>query len=72
VRLNATNAALAAQSAEHIKTVKAVAVAAMINAARSLTQELADALIDRVAVFPDGEFEIRWKPNGFLSRAEAV
>jgi hypothetical protein len=72
VRLTALNAALAAQSAEHLKATKATAIATTISAAHSLTQELADALIDRVAVFPDGEIKIRWKANGFLNRAEAL
>jgi hypothetical protein len=59
VRLSATNAALAAQSSEHVKTAKATALAAKINAAHSLTQELTDLTLDKVLVFPDGRVEVR-------------
>jgi hypothetical protein len=72
VRLTATNAALAAQFTAHLKATKAVEISAAINAERSLTPELADTLIERVEIFPDGEIEIRWKADGFLNGAVAV
>jgi hypothetical protein len=69
-RLTSANAAMTAQRAARGKAEKSRELAAMMEEAVSLTDQLADLLIDRVAVFPGGEIEIQWKQGCFSDNAK--
>jgi hypothetical protein len=66
-RLAAASAALASKTVERAKAARSKELAAMVGSAGSLTERIADSLIDCVSVFPDGRIEVVWKIKDFIN-----
>jgi len=70
-RLNQVHSALAKQTAQMLMDNKTKQVrkklAQKISDSRGLTQELADALVERVNIYPGNRIEVEWKIKDFCA-----